>query len=104
MAARNRESSSPHLNCGTTGTVMRGWGSGATLEALAMPLGSTITLFNPRAFAGPGAIPLIGTFPVPASPAILANEAVGAARRMTNAIAIFVEVLNTTSLHCSTRA
>src|SRR4051794_23626754 len=50
--------------------------------ALPMPLGSTVALFIPTTFAGPGGIPLIGTFPIPASPAILANEAVGAARKI----------------------
>jgi hypothetical protein len=83
---------------------MCGPGSGATLEALPMPLGSTITLFIPPAFAGPGAIPLIGTFPDPAPPADLANEAAGAAKKIKSAMAIFVEVLDMTSLHCSTRA
>jgi hypothetical protein len=29
-----------HLNCGTVGTVMRGGGIGATLEAFPIPLGS----------------------------------------------------------------
>src|ERR1700736_569542 len=104
MAARNRESALPHLKRGTTGTVMRGGGSGAILEALPMPLGSTVTLFIPPTFAGPGGIPLMGTFPEPAPPAILANEAAGAARRTRNARAIFTEVLDMTSFHCLTRA
>jgi len=51
---------------------MRGCGSGAILEALPVPLGSTVTLFIPPAFAGPAGIPLMGTFPEPAPPAILA--------------------------------
>src|SRR5882672_4140497 len=74
----SREVSSPYLNFRTTGTVMRGDGRGATLEALPIPLGSIITLFSPPAFAGPGAIPLIGKLPDPAAPAIraaCANEA-----------------------------
>jgi hypothetical protein len=29
-----------HLNCGTVGTLMRGGGIGATLEAFPIPLGS----------------------------------------------------------------
>jgi len=67
---------------------MRGEGSGAIFEALPMPLGSTVALFIPPAFAGPGGIPLMGTFPVPASPATRANEAAGTARKMKNARAI----------------
>jgi hypothetical protein len=62
-----------HLNFGITGTLMRGGGGAATLAALPTPLGSTVTLFIPPAFAGPGAIPLIGTFPVAAEPALRAN-------------------------------
>jgi hypothetical protein len=31
---------------------MFGWGCGPILEALPMPLGSTVALFNPPAFAG----------------------------------------------------
>jgi hypothetical protein len=69
-----------------------------------MPLGSTITLFNPPAFAGPGAIPLIGTFPIPASPAVRANEAAGAAKKMKSAMAIFVEVSDMAKFHYFTRA
>ncbi|HEV7411641.1 MAG TPA: hypothetical protein VGO01_24420 [Bradyrhizobium sp.] len=90
---------SPYLNRGTTGTVMRGGGIGATLLALPMPLGSTIALFIPPAFAGPAAIPLIGTFPIPASPAILANEAAGAARMTRRVIAIVFALLDITMLH-----
>lgn len=78
-----------HLNCGITGTVMRGGGSGGILDALPIPLGSTVTLFKPPGLAGPGGIPLIGTFPVPASPAIRANEVVGAAMS-SNAKVIFI--------------
>src|SRR6266403_1020072 len=66
---------SPHLNRGTTGTVMRGGGIGATLLALPIPLGSTAALFIPPAFAGPRAIPLIGTFRVAAEPGLRANRA-----------------------------
>jgi len=90
-----------------TGTVMRGDGSGAILEALPIPLGSTIELFNPPTFAGPGAIPLIGTLPDPAAPAIraaCANEAVGAARDSSSTKAIFAGVLDMTKLHCLTSA
>jgi hypothetical protein len=91
---------------------MCGCGSGAILEALPIPLGSTITLLMPPAFAGPGAIPLIGTFPEPAEPAgrekapiaakpacpppcpPRANEAAGGVKTMNNAIATFTEVLD----------
>jgi hypothetical protein len=72
---------------------MCGCGSGAILEALPMPLGSAITLSIPPRVAGPDGIPLIAEFPAPASPAIIANEAVGAAKDTKNARAIFVEVL-----------
>jgi hypothetical protein len=87
------------LKRGIAGTDMRGGGGAAILEPLPMPLGLTITLFIPPAFAGPGGIPLIGTFPIPASPAILANEAAGAARKTKNARAIFAEVLDMIGLH-----
>ena len=73
---------------------MRGGGSGAILEVLAMPLGSTITLFIPPGLAGPGGIPLIGMLPMPASPAILAYEAAGAASSTSSAPMIFVEFLD----------
>src|SRR5882762_1376282 len=103
---------SPHSNCGTVGTAMFGCGSGAILEALPTPLGSTATLFIPPAFAGPRAMPLIGTFPIApepagrANPAIAtepvcpppcpprANEAAGGLKTMNNAIATFMEVLD----------
>ena len=78
---------------------MCGGGSGAILEALPIPLGSAIALLIPPRLAGPGGIPLIGKFPAPASPAIIANEAVGAARKTKNARAIFAEVLDTKVLH-----
>jgi hypothetical protein len=94
-----------HLNCGIVGAVMCGCGSGAILEALPTPLGSTATLFNPPAFAGPRAIPLIGTFPIAAEPACRpnpprANEAAGEARTKNNAIATFTEVFDMGKLHC----
>jgi hypothetical protein len=38
--------------------VMTGGGIAGTLAALPMPLGSLTEPFNPRAFAGPGGIPL----------------------------------------------
>jgi hypothetical protein len=91
---------------------MCGCGSGAILEALPTPLGSTAALFNPPAFAGPRAIPLIGTFPIAPEPAGRANppiaakpacpppcpprakEAAGRVKTMNNAIATFTEVLD----------
>jgi hypothetical protein len=73
---------------------MCGDGSGAILEALPMPLGSATTLLIPPGVAGPDGIPLIGEFPAPASPAIIANEAVGAAKDTKIARAIFAEVLD----------
>ena len=73
---------------------MRGGGSGAILEALAMPLGSTNTLFIPPGLAGPGGIPLIGMFPIPASPANLAYETAGAANSTSSAPIIVIEVFD----------
>ncbi|HEY2210603.1 MAG TPA: hypothetical protein VGH62_03100, partial [Bradyrhizobium sp.] len=90
------------MNFGITGAVMRGGGSGATLEAFPTPLGSTATLFIPPAFAGPCAIPLIGTFPVAAEPALranCANEAAGVARTTKSAKAIFTAVFGMGKLH-----
>jgi len=86
---------------------MRGAGSGAILEALPIPLGSTNELFNPPTFAGPGAMPLIGKLPDPTAPAIraaCANETVGAARDSSNTKEIFAGVLDMTELHCLTSA
>ena len=78
---------------------MRGGGSGAILEALPIPLGSTVTLFMPPALPGPGGMPLIGTLPAPAAPAIRANEAAGAESRSSRAAAIFTDVLDMKRLH-----
>ena len=87
---------------------MLGCGSGASLEAFSTPLGSTAALFIPPAFAGPRAIPLIGTFPVaaepagranPAEPPCCANEAAGAAKTKDNAKAIFAVVFGMGKLH-----
>ncbi len=80
---------------------MRGGGSGAALEALPTPLGSTATLFNPPAFAGPRAIPLIGKFPIAAEAlrANCANEAAEVAKTTKNAKAIFTEVFGMGRLH-----
>jgi len=85
---------------------MRGGGGAVTLEALPTPLGSTTTLFIPPAFAGPGAIPLIGTFPAAGDPALRANcayEAAGVARIARIAKAIFVEVFDMAKLHFDLR-
>src|SRR4030081_2080810 len=95
-----------HLNCGIAGAVMLGCCSGATLEALPTPLGATTTLFIPPAFAGPGAIPLIGTFPVAAEPALranCANEAAEVAKTTKNAKAIFTVVFGMGKLHYDSR-
>ena len=57
-----------------TGTgLMAGGGIAGTLAALPMPLGSLTEPFNPRAFAGPGAMPL--------TPASWAGALEGVARR-----------------------
>ena len=74
---------------------MRGGGSGGIFEALPMPLGSTPTLFMPPTLAGPGGTPLMDVFPVPASPACLAEEAAGVATTMSSMKRTFGEVLNT---------
>jgi len=99
---------------------MCGCGSVAILAVLPMPLGSTVELFIPPAFAGPRGIPLIGTFPTPAEPAgrenapiaakpacpppcpPRANEAAGGVKNMNNAIATCTEALDigsTTMIH-----
>ena len=93
---------SPHLNFGICGTEMRGGGNVAILEVLPTPLGSTATLFIPPAFAGPCGMPLIGTFPVAAEPALranCANEAAGEARITKTAKATFAEVFDMAKLH-----
>jgi hypothetical protein len=50
-------------------------------------------IVQPPALPGPGGMPLIGTFPDAASPAIRANEAVGTASR-TTARTILAEALD----------
>jgi hypothetical protein len=101
-----------HLNCGIVGTLMRGGGNGATLEAFPTPLGSTTALFIPPAFAGPRGIPLIGTFPIaaepagranPAEPPCRANEVAGQAKTTKNAKAIFTEVFDMRKVHYDPR-
>jgi hypothetical protein len=103
---------------------MSGRGGVAILAALPTPLGSTVALLIPPAFAGPRGIPLIGTFPTPAEPAgranapiaakpacpppcpppppPRANEAAAGVKNMNNAIATFTEALDirsTTMIH-----
>jgi hypothetical protein len=63
---------------GVTG-VIAGGGIAGTLAALPMPLGSLTEPFNPRAFAGPGGMPL--------TPASWAGDLAGAARRHKTATA-----------------
>ena len=61
-----------------TGTgVITGGGIAGTLAALPMPLGSLTEPFNPRAFAGPGGMPL--------TPASWAGALEDAARRQRTA-------------------
>ena len=60
-----------------TGTGLTCAGSGGILAALPMPLGSLTEPLSPRAFAGPGAIPL--------TPASCAGDPAGAASRHTTA-------------------
>ena len=95
----SRKSFSRYLNFGIVGTDMRGGGSGAILDALPTPLGSTATLFIPPAFPGPRGMPLIATFPVPGEPAPRANEAAGEPRTSKTAKAIFAEVFDMAKLH-----
>ena len=57
---------------GVTG-VIAGGGIAGTLAALPMPLGSLTEPLSPRAFAGPGGMPL--------TPASWAGDVPGAARR-----------------------
>ena len=80
---------------------MCGGGSGATLEALPIPLGSIVTLFNPPAFAGPDGIPLIAKFPVPAAPAFRANEELVEVKTIKSAKTTFTEVFDMGMLHCN---
>jgi hypothetical protein len=54
---------------------MVGGGSAGTLAALPMPLGSLTEPLSPRAFAGPGGMPL--------TPASWARDVPGAARRQS---------------------
>jgi hypothetical protein len=61
---------------GTTG-VITGGGIAGTLAALPMPLGSLTEPLSPRAFAGPGGMPL--------TPASWAGDLAGAARRQRTA-------------------
>jgi len=107
---------------GGMGAVMVGCVSVVILAPSRMPLGSTVVLCSPPAFAGPRGIPLIGTFPEPAEPAgrenaaiaekpacpppcpppPRANETVGGVKAMNNAIATLMEVLDmgsTTMIH-----
>jgi hypothetical protein len=56
---------------------MTGGGIAGTLAALPMPLGSLTEPFNPRAFAGPGGMPL--------TPASWAGAIEGMARRPSTA-------------------
>jgi len=61
-----------------TGTgLMAGGGIAGTLAALPMPLGSLIEPLSPRAFPGPGGMPL--------TPASCAGDLAGAARRQSTA-------------------
>jgi hypothetical protein len=58
--------------------VMDGGGIAGTRAALPMPLGSLIEPLSPRAFAGPGGMPL--------TPASWAGDLEGAARRASTAM------------------
>jgi hypothetical protein len=90
-----------YLNCGITGALIRGGGSGATLDAFPIPLGSTDIFSNaPRVAAfGRAAPPNPPECPIPAAPPPFANEAAGVAKTMNNAIATFTEVFDMGKLH-----
>ena len=87
------EAAGAYRNCGTLGTLIGGIANGGTFDALPIPLGSTLLLLMPPMLAGPGGMPLIGTFPAPAWPAIFANDATGVAMR-SNATAILTDVFD----------
>jgi hypothetical protein len=86
---------------------MRGGGTGATLEAFPIPLGSTdIPLNAPISAAGrpPPKCPIAAGPPPRADPVAAglpprANEAAGVAKIMNNAIATFTEVFDMRKLH-----
>jgi hypothetical protein len=89
-----------HLNCGTVGTVMRGGAIGATLEAFALPLGSTCILANALLAAAFGrAPPAPPECPIPAEPPPRANEAAGKAKSAKRTKATFTEVFDMGKLH-----
>ena len=86
-----------HLNCGTVGTVMRGGGIGAILEAFPIPLGSVDILPNAPSSAAFGrAAPTVPTAADPECPTAAepppprANEAAEVAKTRNNAMANFV--------------
>jgi hypothetical protein len=88
-----------HLNCGTVGTVMRGGAIGATLEAFALPLGSTDMLSNALILAAfDRAPPTPPECPIPAEPPPRPNEAAGKAKS-TKRTATFTEVFDMGKLH-----
>ena len=76
---------------GITG-VMVGGGTAGTLAALPMPLGSLIEPLGPRAFAGPGGMPL--------TPASWAGAPKGAARRPSTARVSNAALLSIRPLAC----
>jgi hypothetical protein len=86
-----------HLNCGTVGTVMRGGGIGATLDAFPIPLGSTDIFSSAPRVAGFGRTP--PECPMPAEPPPRASDAVGKAKTMKKAKATFIEVFDMGKLH-----
>ena len=90
-----------HLNCGTVGTVMRGGGIGATLEAFPIPLGSVgIFCIAPRVAEFGRAAPTVPTAADPECPIAAepppprANEAAEVAKTRNNAMANFVVVFD----------
>ena len=85
---------------------MLGGGSGATLEALPMPLGSLTELLPPPTLPGPVGMPLVAAVPAPAEPAAgepaalpdplapWANELIGAINVVMTARTMVVEAFD----------
>ena len=94
-----------HLNCGTVGTLMRGGDIGAT-PTFPVELGidncSSAPILAAAFGRTPPETPIVEcpiAAPPPWPPPPRANEAAGAAKTMTNAIATFTRVFDMGKLH-----